>query len=63
MDDVYDIDELYAIVESVAELIDTQLRLTGEEHRNIRANLGKVSRFIQSHESMPVGPVKGKRDA
>lgn len=63
MDDVYDIDELHAIVESVAELIDTQLRLTGEEHRNLRANLGKVSRFIRAHENMPVGPAKGKRDA
>lgn len=59
----YDLDELHAIVESVACIIDTQLKLTGEEHRNIRANLGKVSRFIKCHENIPAGPVKGKRDA
>lgn len=61
-EEVFVMQELVAIVEETAELIDAQLLLTGEQHRQVRANLMRVARCLQSIEPKPATPVKGKRD-
>lgn len=61
-EEVFVIQELVGIVEETAELIDSQLLLTGEQHRSVRANLMRVARCLQSVEQRPATPLKGKRD-
>jgi len=57
-------EELKQIIVTVSELIDSELKLTGEEHRNIRAALSKVGRFIDTVGGASAQtPRKGKRDA